>query len=57
MALECLGGLVVLFSALYAVIGRDVITGGLVGLSISYSLKVRLISFGSDSYFRIVYRE
>jgi hypothetical protein len=38
--LEVLGSMVVMFSSLYAVLGRDAMTGGLVGLSISYSLKV-----------------
>ena len=40
MWLEALGALIVLFSAVYAVIERDSISGGLVGLSISYSLQV-----------------
>ncbi|KAM4591513.1 ATP-binding cassette sub-family C member 2 [Odontesthes bonariensis] len=38
--LEFLGNLVVFFSALFAVIARDSIDGGLVGLSISYALSV-----------------
>ncbi|XP_034754338.1 canalicular multispecific organic anion transporter 1 [Etheostoma cragini] len=38
--LEFLGNLVVFFSALFAVISRDSLESGLVGLSISYSLNV-----------------
>ncbi|XP_029305645.1 LOW QUALITY PROTEIN: ATP-binding cassette sub-family C member 2 [Cottoperca gobio] len=38
--LEFLGNLVVFFSALFAVISRDSLNSGLVGLSISYSLNV-----------------
>ena len=38
--LEVLGSFIVLFAGLFAVIARDSVTGGLVGLSISYSLNV-----------------
>lgn len=38
--LEFLGNLVVFFSALFAVLSRDTLSSGLVGLSISYSLNV-----------------
>lgn len=38
--MEFLGGLVVLFVGLYAVLARDYVTGGLVGLSITYALQV-----------------
>lgn len=38
--LEFLGNLVVFFSALLAVIARDSLDSGLVGLSISYALNV-----------------
>ncbi|XP_072526196.1 ATP-binding cassette sub-family C member 2-like [Salminus brasiliensis] len=40
--LELLGNLVVFFSALFAVISRDSLDSGLVGLSISYALNVTL---------------
>ena len=40
VCLEVLGGLIVLFCALFAVIARDTITGGLVGLPLSYALSV-----------------
>uniref|UniRef100_A0A8D0A031 ATP-binding cassette, sub-family C (CFTR/MRP), member 2 n=1 Tax=Sander lucioperca TaxID=283035 RepID=A0A8D0A031_SANLU len=42
--LEFLGNLVVFFSALFAVISRDSLDSGLVGLSISYSLNAKWIT-------------
>lgn len=38
--LETIGNLVVLFASLFAVIGRESMDAGLVGLSISYALNV-----------------
>ncbi|XP_047488964.1 multidrug resistance-associated protein 1-like isoform X5 [Penaeus chinensis] len=38
--LEFIGNILTFFAALFAVLGRDTITGGLVGLSISYALSV-----------------
>jgi hypothetical protein len=34
------GNLIIFFSALFAVLGRDTMNPGLVGLSVSYSLQV-----------------
>lgn len=42
MRLESLGNLVVFFSALFTVISRDSLESGLVGLSISYALNVKM---------------
>ena len=44
--LEILGGLVVFAAAVFAVVGRNTISGGIVGLSISYALQVTAISDG-----------
>ena len=38
--LEVLGGFMVLFCGLFAVITRETISGGIVGLTISYALQV-----------------
>ncbi|CAG7836371.1 unnamed protein product [Allacma fusca] len=40
LRLECMGSLVVFFTALFAVISRDALSPGSVGLSISYALNV-----------------
>ncbi|KAG4074217.1 hypothetical protein HA402_015520 [Bradysia odoriphaga] len=41
--LELIGGLVIFFAALFAVLSRDTISGGEVGLSISYALQITLV--------------
>ncbi|XP_063974569.1 multidrug resistance-associated protein 1 isoform X1 [Diachasmimorpha longicaudata] len=38
--LEMIGNLIILFSALFAVLGRDTLSAGLVGLSVSYALQI-----------------
>ncbi|XP_049764041.1 multidrug resistance-associated protein 1 isoform X1 [Schistocerca cancellata] len=38
--LEMIGNLIILFSSLFAVLGRDSINAGIVGLSVSYALQV-----------------
>lgn len=41
--LEFIGGLVIFFAALFAVLGRETITGESVGLSITYALQITSI--------------
>lgn len=40
LRLEIIGSFVVFFASLFAVLGRDTLTGATVGLSISYALQV-----------------
>lgn len=57
--LETIGNLVVLFAALFAVLGRATISPGIVGLSVSYALQITggllmLVRFTSDVETNIV---
>ena len=47
MRLELIGNCVIFFAALFGVLARESIESGLVGLSITVSLKVRLLTFYS----------
>lgn len=41
---EFIGDLVILFSAIFAVLGKDALSPGLVGLSLSFALQVIIMS-------------
>jgi len=52
---EFIGDLVILFSAFFAVLGRDALSPGLVGLSLSFALQViithrRVSSLGMSEF-------
>ena len=40
--LEMVGNFIIFFASLFAVLGRDTMSPGLVGLSVSYALQVQL---------------
>lgn len=54
--LEFIGSLITLFASLFAVIGRNSLTGGAAGLSISYSLNVTnvLLFYYKIFFFKLV---
>jgi ABC-type multidrug transport system fused ATPase/permease subunit len=54
--LEFIGSLITLFASLFAVIGRNSLTGGAAGLSISYSLNVTnvLLFYYKFFFFKLV---
>lgn len=59
MRLETVGNTVVFFAALFAVLGRETLSEGLVGLSVSYALQITmalimLVRFTSDVETNIV---
>jgi hypothetical protein len=43
--LEMVGNFIIFFASLFAVLGRDTMSPGLVGLSVSYALQVQLGHF------------
>ena len=55
--LEVLGGLIVLFCALFTVIAHDTVTGGLVGLSLSYALSVSCFFLHLFKIFKAFYEQ
>jgi hypothetical protein len=46
--LEMVGNLIIFFASLFAVLGRDTMSPGLVGLSVSYALQVKKHYFVYD---------
>lgn len=44
MRLETIGNFIIFFASVFSVLGRDTLSAGTVGLSVSYALQVCIVS-------------